>query len=404
MAQLRIDRVTKRFGRTEVLKGIDLDIADGEFIVLLGASGCGKSTLLRIIAGLETQTSGHISIGDRVVDNLPPARRGIAMVFQSYALYPHLDVAGNWAMGLKQAGESGELIAERTREAARILAMESLLKRRPSELSGGQRQRVAIGRAIVRHPQVFLFDEPLSNLDAALRAQVRFEIARLHKQLGATMVYVTHDQVEAMTLADRIVVMDKGIVQQVGSPEELYRRPANLFVAGFIGSPKMNFLKGELTAPGEVRLAGGGNVAVGGEPSRNSGEVSVQPSSDAPVAMISSRAFSGGKLWHRTGDAARLDDQGRLWLLGRREAASGGLFPFAVETAALSWPGVRQAALLAGDGRAKLALSGDGLDPAALQERAGRLGPIDVVILREVPMDKRHNSKADYARLRKLLA
>ncbi|MFZ1427535.1 MAG: sn-glycerol-3-phosphate ABC transporter ATP-binding protein UgpC [Geminicoccaceae bacterium] len=274
MAQLKIDQVRKSFGKVDVLKGIDLDIADGEFIVLLGASGCGKSTLLRIIAGLEIQTSGHISIGGRVVDNLPPAKRGIAMVFQSYALYPHLDVAGNWAMGLKQAGETSQLIAERTKEAARILAMENLLQRKPSELSGGQRQRVAIGRAIVRHPQVFLFDEPLSNLDAALRSTVRFEIARLHKQLGATMVYVTHDQVEAMTLADRIVVMDKGVVQQVGSPEELYRRPGNLFVAGFIGSPKMNFLKGEWAGGGQVRLAGGADLNIGDLPTpANQGEI-----------------------------------------------------------------------------------------------------------------------------------
>jgi ABC-type sugar transport system ATPase subunit len=262
MAQLKIDQVRKSFGKTDVLKGVDLDIKDGEFVVLLGASGCGKSTLLRIIAGLEQQTSGHVVIGGKVMDNVPPARRGIAMVFQSYALYPHLDVAGNWALGLRQAGESRQVIEERTREAARILALEQLLYRKPAELSGGQRQRVAIGRAIVRHPEVFLFDEPLSNLDAALRSQVRFEIARLHAQLGATMVYVTHDQVEAMTLADRIVVMDKGIVQQVGTPEELYRRPANLFVAGFIGSPKMNFLKGEWAGPGQVRLDSGASLAV----------------------------------------------------------------------------------------------------------------------------------------------
>jgi ABC-type sugar transport system ATPase subunit len=262
MAQLKIDQVRKSFGKTDVLKGVDLDIKDGEFVVLLGASGCGKSTLLRIIAGLEQQTSGHVVIGGKVMDNVPPARRGIAMVFQSYALYPHLDVAGNWALGLRQAGESRQVIEERTREAARILALEQLLHRKPAELSGGQRQRVAIGRAIVRHPEVFLFDEPLSNLDAALRSQVRFEIARLHTQLGATMVYVTHDQVEAMTLADRIVVMDKGIVQQVGTPEELYRRPANLFVAGFIGSPKMNFLKGEWAGPGQVRLDSGASLAV----------------------------------------------------------------------------------------------------------------------------------------------
>ena len=257
MAQLHIDRVTKRFGTIEVLKGVDLAIADGEFIVLLGASGCGKSTLLRIVAGLETQSSGTIAIGGRVVDHLPPARRGIAMVFQSYALYPHLDVAGNWALGLRQAGEPAAVIAARIREAARILALESLLARKPAELSGGQRQRVAIGRAIVRHPGVFLFDEPLSNLDAALRASVRLEIARLHKQLGATMVYVTHDQVEAMTLADRIVVMDKGIVQQVGTPAQLYRTPANLFVAGFIGSPRMNFLPGERAGEDGLRLGNG---------------------------------------------------------------------------------------------------------------------------------------------------
>jgi multiple sugar transport system ATP-binding protein len=266
MAQLKIDQIRKSFGKTDVLKGVDLDIADGEFIVLLGPSGCGKSTLLRIIAGLERQTSGHVRIGGQVVDNLPPAKRGIAMVFQSYALYPHLDVAGNWALGLKQAGESQQLIEERTKEAARILALESLLTRKPAELSGGQRQRVAIGRAIVRHPKVFLFDEPLSNLDAALRSQVRFEIARLHKQLGATMVYVTHDQVEAMTLADRIVVMHQGVVQQVGSPEELYRRPANLFVAGFIGSPKMNFLKGQLNGPDAIQLGGGASLAIGTSP------------------------------------------------------------------------------------------------------------------------------------------
>jgi len=274
MAQLEIDQIRKSFGKTDVLKGVDLDIADGEFIVLLGASGCGKSTLLRIIAGLETQTSGHVSIGGDIVNDLPPARRGIAMVFQSYALYPHLDVAGNWALGLKQAGETPQLIEERTKEAARILALESLLARKPSELSGGQRQRVAIGRAIVRHPKVFLFDEPLSNLDAALRATVRFEIARLHKQLGATMVYVTHDQVEAMTLADRIVVMDKGVVQQIGTPAELYRTPANLFVAGFIGSPKMNFLAGEWGGAGQVRLKGGASLAVGEPPaSVNGGEL-----------------------------------------------------------------------------------------------------------------------------------
>jgi ABC-type sugar transport system ATPase subunit len=262
MAQLTFDNIRKSFGKVDVLKGVNLEARDGEFIVLLGPSGCGKSTLLRIIAGLEEQTSGHIRIGGEVVDHLPPAKRGIAMVFQSYALYPHLDVRGNWALGLKQAGVARDVIEERTREAARILALEALLDRKPAQLSGGQRQRVAIGRAIVRHPKVFLFDEPLSNLDAALRSQVRFEIARLHAQLGATMVYVTHDQVEAMTLADRIVVMHQGVIQQVGTPEELYRTPANLFVAGFIGSPKMNFLAGAWQPEGRITLKGGGAVAI----------------------------------------------------------------------------------------------------------------------------------------------
>ena len=262
MAKLKIDNIKKSFGKIDVLKGVNLDVADGEFIVLLGPSGCGKSTLLRIIAGLEEQTSGRLIIGNEEVDQLPPAKRGIAMVFQSYALYPHLDVRGNWALGLKQAGVSREVIEERTREAARILSLEALLDRKPSQMSGGQRQRVAIGRAIVRHPKVFLFDEPLSNLDAALRSQVRFEIARLHRQLGATMIYVTHDQVEAMTLADRIVVMHQGVIQQVGTPEELYRTPANLFVAGFIGSPKMNLLNGQRRGGGRIAIKGGGSVDI----------------------------------------------------------------------------------------------------------------------------------------------
>jgi ABC-type sugar transport system ATPase subunit len=264
MATLELQNVQKSFGRTEVLKQVDLGIADGEFVVLLGPSGCGKSTLLRIIAGLEDQSAGHVVIGGDVVDNTPPAKRGIAMVFQSYALYPHLDVAGNWALGLKQAGEPKRVIEERIEEATRILSLGELMHRKPSELSGGQRQRVAIGRAIVRQPRVFLFDEPLSNLDAALRSQVRFEIARLHKQLGATMVYVTHDQVEAMTLADRIVVMHQGVIQQVGTPAELYRTPANLFVAGFIGSPKMNLLPCRTSGPERVEIGQVGEVPLGG--------------------------------------------------------------------------------------------------------------------------------------------
>jgi ABC-type sugar transport system ATPase subunit len=262
MAQVRIERLRKSFGPVEVLKDIDLEVEDGSFVVLVGPSGCGKSTLLRSIAGLEPVTSGSISIGGRQVNDLPPARREIAMVFQSYALYPHMDVAANMGFGLKFAGTPKAEIARRVNEAARILQLEPLLKRRPRELSGGQRQRVAIGRAIVRKPQVFLFDEPLSNLDAGLRINTRVEIAKLHKLLGATMIYVTHDQVEAMTLADKIVVMNNGRVEQQGKPLDLYYHPANLFVAGFIGSPAMNFLAGSARAGGGVDLGPAGSLSV----------------------------------------------------------------------------------------------------------------------------------------------
>lgn len=259
MAQLQLNNIVKRFGPVEVLKQINLNIQDGEFVVFVGPSGCGKSTLLRIIAGLETQTSGEVRIGERDVSDLAPSDRGIAMVFQSYALYPHLSVRGNISLGLKQAKTPQNIIDERVEYAANMLALTDLLERKPAELSGGQRQRVAIGRAIVREPDVFLFDEPLSNLDAALRSSVRHDLAKLHKNLNATMVYVTHDQVEAMTLADRIVVMAGGVIQQVGSPRELYEDPQNRFVAGFIGSPKMNFVPAidgpngsEIAADGEM--------------------------------------------------------------------------------------------------------------------------------------------------------
>ncbi len=242
MTALSLENICKTFGQVEVLKDISLTVAEGEFIVFVGPSGCGKSTLLRSIAGLEDVTSGTIRIGTKDVTNTPPAKRGIAMVFQSYALYPHLDVEGNMVLGLKQAGEPKSMIAQRIAKASTMLSLEKYLKRRPSELSGGQRQRVAIGRAIVRQPELFLFDEPLSNLDAALRMATRVEIARLHRQLGASMIYVTHDQTEAMTLADRIVVLRDGRIEQVGSPMELYNNPANQFVAGFLGAPSMNFL------------------------------------------------------------------------------------------------------------------------------------------------------------------
>ena len=242
MQTLTLGDICKRFGTVEVLKNINLSVEPGEFVVFVGPSGCGKSTLLRVIAGLEDASSGTVSIGGRPVDTVPPAKRGIAMVFQSYALYPHLSVRGNMSLGLKQEGQPRAEIDRRIAEAARMLSLQDYLDRRPAELSGGQRQRVAIGRAIVREPQLFLFDEPLSNLDAALRMNTRVEIARLHRQLGVAMIYVTHDQTEAMTLADRIVVLRDGQVEQIGTPMTLYNDPANRFVAGFIGAPSMNFL------------------------------------------------------------------------------------------------------------------------------------------------------------------
>ncbi|MEF2073911.1 ABC transporter ATP-binding protein [Consotaella aegiceratis] len=279
MPSLKIDNLHKSFGPTTVFEGITLDVPSGEFLVLLGPSGCGKSTLLRIIAGLEDETSGDVLLDGQSIAHLPPAKRGIAMVFQTYALYPHLTVRGNMALVLKQAGYSKDEIEARVSATAKALELDPLMDRKPSELSGGQRQRVAIGRAIVRDPKVFLFDEPLSNLDAALRGQVRLEIARLHMRLSATMVYVTHDQVEAMTLADRIVVMNAGQIQQVGTPRDLYERPANLFVAGFIGSPAMNFIHVE-TVDGELRTVNGARVAhLGGTPgSRGKSVIGVRPS------------------------------------------------------------------------------------------------------------------------------
>jgi multiple sugar transport system ATP-binding protein len=247
MAKLSIRHLYKTYeNRVEVLKDVNVEAADGEFVVLVGPSGCGKSTLLRSVAGLEDITSGEILIGDEVVNNKAPADRDIAMVFQDYALYPHMTVEENLAFGLKIRKRPEAEIKERVLEASRMLEIEPLLKRKPAQLSGGQRQRVAIGRAIVRKPSLFLFDEPLSNLDAKLRAQTRIELASLHQKVGSTVIYVTHDQVEAMTLANRIVVLNKGIVQQMGTPLELYNQPANVFVAAFIGNPSMNFFEGEL--------------------------------------------------------------------------------------------------------------------------------------------------------------
>jgi multiple sugar transport system ATP-binding protein len=257
MAGLALKNIHKSFGNVDVIKGVDLSVEHGEFVVFVGPSGCGKSTLLRMIAGLEDISEGQLVIGDKVCNDVQPRDRGIAMVFQSYALYPHMTAYQNMGFGLTLARTPKAETDARVREAARILQMEHLLERKPAQLSGGQRQRVAIGRAIVRKPEVFLFDEPLSNLDAALRMDMRMELAKLHNDLGATMIYVTHDQVEAMTLADKIVVLNAGVVQQVGSPLELYHRPANLFVGGFIGAPKMNFLEMriEAIAPGGVTVA-----------------------------------------------------------------------------------------------------------------------------------------------------
>jgi multiple sugar transport system ATP-binding protein len=264
VADVQLKKVQKSYGDVHVLRDIDLEVRDGEFMVFVGPSGCGKSTLLRTIAGLEDITGGELRIGAQVVNDVPPAERGIAMVFQSYALYPHMNLYDNMAFGLQLAKVPKAEIDSAVQHAARILHIDHLLQRKPKDLSGGQRQRVAIGRAIVRKPEVFLFDEPLSNLDAALRVKMRYEFAKLHDELKTTMIYVTHDQVEAMTLADRIAVLSVGRIEQVGTPLELYEHPCNLFVAGFIGSPKMNFLRTEFVegsaSHATVKLASGHTV------------------------------------------------------------------------------------------------------------------------------------------------
>jgi multiple sugar transport system ATP-binding protein len=268
MANVTLKNAVKEFGTVRIIKGVSLEIADGEFCVFVGPSGCGKSTLLRMIAGLEQFSDGSLQIGGKEMASIESADRGVAMVFQSYALYPHMTVRDNITFGLRMTGHSAAEIEPKLKRAADMLQLTPLLERKPSQLSGGQRQRVAIGRAIVREPDVFLFDEPLSNLDAALRVQMRTEISKLHQDLGSTMIYVTHDQVEAMTMADKIVVLQSGVIEQVGSPLDLYHRPQNLFVAGFIGSPKMNFLKGHATQKKngiEVSLGGGAALTLPGK-------------------------------------------------------------------------------------------------------------------------------------------
>ncbi|HKJ95112.1 MAG TPA: sn-glycerol-3-phosphate ABC transporter ATP-binding protein UgpC [Gammaproteobacteria bacterium] len=323
MSDVELKQVRKSFGDVETIHGVDLKIEDGEFTVFVGPSGCGKSTLLRLIAGLEEITSGEMLIDGKRVNHLPPADRGIAMVFQSYALYPHMTIFENMAFGLRLAKRSEEEIKQRVMKAAEILQVQPLLERKPKELSGGQRQRIAIGRAIVREPHVFLFDEPLSNLDAALRIQMRMEIGKLHSDLAATMVYVTHDQVEAMTMADKIVVLSEGNVEQVGAPLELYHYPQNLFVAGFIGSPRMNFIQGTLESATPQRAAvrlGDGSVlnvaadATGGE------------SGDAVTVGIRPEHFSTA----RDDDAVKLDGEvivveqlGESTLVNAKVAAGG---------------------------------------------------------------------------------
>jgi len=277
MASVAIRDVRKAFGSTTVIHGVDIAIVDGEFVVLVGPSGCGKSTLLRMIAGLENITSGEIHIGDRLVNDLPPKERDVAMVFQNYALYPHMTVAANMAFSLKLRGAPQTEIDTRVKRAADILGLGPYLQRFPRQLSGGQRQRVAMGRAIVRDPQVFLFDEPLSNLDAKLRVQMRTEIKELHQRLKTTTVYVTHDQIEAMTMADKIVVMHDGLVEQIGAPLELYDKPKNLFVAGFIGSPAMNFLKGAVRFNGkmEFEVPSGARLPLAAVPAGSDGRAAI---------------------------------------------------------------------------------------------------------------------------------
>jgi ABC-type sugar transport system ATPase subunit len=349
MSYLRLERIEKRFGSVDIIKGIDITAEKGEFVVFVGPSGCGKSTLLRMIAGLEEVSGGDVYIDGTRVTETEPARRQVSMVFQSYALFPHMSVRDNIAFGLKMAKVPKAEIDRQVAEAARILQMEPLLDRKPRQLSGGQRQRVAIGRAIVRHPKLFLFDEPLSNLDAELRAQMRVEIARLHRELGVTMVYVTHDQVEAMTLADRIVVLRGGVVEQVGSPQDLYDRPANTFVAGFIGSPKMNFLRGRvaavaaeaieighpsLAAPLRVARAGregaapapGAEVVVGLRPEHlvlDGGAARIDLTADLSESLGGSTLIYGQT---RAGETMTLQAPGRR-MLRKGEAVSVGFDP-----------------------------------------------------------------------------
>src|SRR5947209_9297557 len=308
MASVEIRGVRKAFGATAVIHGVDVDIEDGEFVILVGPSGCGKSTLLRMIAGLENITGGEIRIGGRVVNDVPPKERDIAMVFQNYALYPHMTVYDNMGFSLKLRNAPKAEIKTRVERAADILGLKALLDRYPRQLSGGQRQRVAMGRAIVRDPQVFLFDEPLSNLDAKLRVAMRTEIKELHQRLKTTTVYVTHDQIEAMTMADRIVVMHDGLVEQIGAPLELYDRPQNLFVAGFIGSPAMNFLKGAIRANGrlEFESENGVKLPLRSAPANSDGRPAVYGVRPAPFTVADDGAEAEVQVVEPTGSELQI--------------------------------------------------------------------------------------------------
>ncbi|GGL53141.1 ABC transporter ATP-binding protein [Wenxinia marina] len=316
MAEIVLDRVSKSFGSVSVIDNVSLEVAEREFVVFLGPSGSGKSTLLRMIAGLESIDSGTLTIGGKRCEHLPPGQRGVAMVFQNYALYPHMSVRENMAFGLRNVGiERGE-IDRRVAEAGRVLEMEELLDRKPAQLSGGQRQRVAIGRAIVKEPQAFLFDEPLSNLDAALRVRTRVELARLHQRIAATMIYVTHDQTEAMTLADRIVVLNDRRIEQVGRPMDVYNRPASRFVAGFVGSPGMNILPA-MIEEGGVKLADGGRLAVPhGSAPRSISEFGIRPEAVEVVSPEGADVVAEAEVVERLGERTlvycRLEGGGRL--------------------------------------------------------------------------------------------
>ena len=340
MSGLTIKNVRKSYGAVNIIHGVDVEISDGEFVILVGPSGCGKSTLLRMIAGLEDITGGQISIGGRVVNDLPPKDRDIAMVFQNYALYPQMTVAQNMGFALQLAGAKRAEIDEKVGEAAKILGLQPLLERKPAQLSGGQRQRVAMGRAIVRDPKVFLFDEPLSNLDAKLRVQMRAEIKELHQRLKTTIVYVTHDQIEAMTMADKIVVLQGGKVEQVGSPLELYDRPRNVFVAGFLGSPAMNFLEGKITggASPELILPTGTRIELASAPAQSDGRevvLGIRPEdiSFASAGGVSAKVTVVEPTGSETHVALDLEGRELTWVMRERaELAPGQAIRISLKT------------------------------------------------------------------------